>query len=305
MKIVIAGFSGFIGRELVTAFADQGHELVLLTRSPETVSSEWHSKGTIERWMPPSVGALTEHLEGADAVINLAGAPIDRRWSDSYKTLLWTSRIDSTKALVNAIKSCKMPPKVLACASAIGYFDGYPIDSPLIIETDAKGTGFISDLCDAWEKEAQKATQFGTRVVNVRIGLVLSDKGGMVSKIKLPFMLGLGGHVGSGKQWCPWVHIDDVIGVFEHVISRDNIQGVVHAVSPKGVDFATFCKQFAKRLNRWSLFHVPGFVLKGIFGEMSSIMLNTPPVTSTIQSMHSYEFKYRSLDSALRSLFVD
>jgi len=305
MKIVIAGFSGLIGNSLVEHLHTEGHELILLTRSPESVSAEWHEKGLVERWAPPSIGTLVELLDGVDAVINLAGAPIDRRWTDTYKTLLWTSRIDSTKALVNAMAKCKQPPKVFACASAIGFYDGYPIDSPMITENDSKGTGFISDLCDAWEKEAQKALLSGTRVVNVRIGLVLTENGGMISKIKLPFILGVGGHIGTGKQWCPWVHIDDVVGIFEHVIKTESVQGPVHAVAPEVVSFAQFCKEFAKQLNRWSLFHVSSFVLKLVFGEMSSIMLNTPPVGSTITKQHHYEFKYSALSKALNSILVE
>jgi uncharacterized protein (TIGR01777 family) len=200
---------------------------------------------------------------------------------------------------------CHNKPRVFACASAIGYFDGYPIDSPTIVENDAKGTGFISDLCDAWEKEAQKAESLGVRVVNVRIGLVLSLDGGMIAKIKLPFILGVGGHIGSGKQWCPWVHVDDVVGAFEYVIQHDTINGAVHAVAPEGVDFATFCRYFAKSLKRWSLFHVPAFVLKIAFGEMSSIMLNTPPVGTSFHKEHGYTFKYETLEKALSSLVVE
>lgn len=305
MKIVIAGFSGLIGSALVTHLHQEGHELTLLTRTPEEIDAVWHEKGAVERWAPPSEGVLTEVLDGVDAVINVSGAPIDRRWTDTYKTLLWTSRIDSTKAIVNAISKCKQPPKVFACASAIGYFDGYPVESPMIIETDSKGTGFISDLCDAWEKEAQRATQYGTRVVSVRIGLVLTEKGGMLAKLKLPFLLGVGGHVGSGKQWCPWVHIDDVVGIFEFVIQNDSLQGPVHAVAPHGKTFGEFCKLLAKTLKRWSLFHVPGIVLKLVFGEMSSIMLNTPPVGSRLSEIAGYEFKYETLDSALESIFVE
>ncbi|HXV49236.1 MAG TPA: TIGR01777 family oxidoreductase, partial [Candidatus Binatia bacterium] len=222
MKIVITGATGFIGSLLADRLWNQFHSLVLLSRRPlaevGVTKKEWFA------WAPPLGGEWEKAVDGADGIINLAGEPIaGKRWSDAQKEKLRSSRIDSTRALVQAIGKAKVKPKFLLSASAVGYYG--PHGDEVVTEQTAAGADFLSSLCVDWEAEALKAEADGVRVAVVRTGIVLDRGKGALKKMVPPFKMFLGGRLGSGKQWVPWIHIDDEVGLIQFLAENENSRG--------------------------------------------------------------------------------
>jgi len=302
MKIIIAGGTGFIGTALINDLTASGHHVTLLTRNPQRVQR--HSSGLLdaEQWDGATIGAWSQRLDGADAVINLTGESIGgKRWSSKQKELLTTSRLNATNAIVEAISRAVKKPEVLISASAVGYY-GNVVDGD-VTEDFPSGGDFLATLCKRWEESAMAARKFGVRVVTPRIGVVLDRDGGALKKMLLPFSLFAGGPLGSGKQWFPWVHRDDVVSVVRFALSERALSGPVNVAAPEYVNMKQFCAALGKVMRRPSWAPVPSFVLQMMLGEMSTIVLTGQKVVPQKLLQMKFQFKYPSLVLALQSIF--
>lgn len=294
MTVVIAGGSGFLGQKLAQRLAADGHQVLTLTRRPksEAGSLSWRPDGT--------PGDLPRHLEGVDAIVNLAGEGIaDRRWTAARKEALRSSRILSTRTLVTAMAACTRPVKVFVSASGVGYYGPHG-DEPLT-ESAPAGADFLARLCVEWEDEA-RAVGPGTRLAIVRTGLALSKDGGALKKMVMPFMLGLGATLGSGDQVMSWIHVDDWTALVAWLIQNDRAAGPFNATAPGPVTNHTFTRTLARVLHRPALLHAPGFVLKVAMGEMAGMLLTGQRALPAAAEHMGFRFTYRTLEPALESL---
>ena len=230
MKILVTGATGFIGRQVVLHLRDRGHEILVLTRDTQNAPVRLPIACPIFPWKGADQPPPREALAGVDAVVHLAGENIINRWTSSRKKEIIKSRVESTRQLIVAMQGLSHKPKVLVCASAIGFYGDRGDES--LDESVEPGEGFLSDLCRQWEEAARTAEKSGIRVVSLRIGVVLGHDGGALQPMLPPFRMGFGGRVGSGKQWMSWIHVRDLAGLILHVIDTDSVQGPVNAVSP-------------------------------------------------------------------------
>lgn len=291
MRVVVAGHTGFIGRQLCAHLKDLGHDVIGISRRADPKMPNSLNWDTLEQvGLPP-----------CDAVINLCGANImGKRWTPKYKEELIRSRVETCERLNAAIHAAVKPPEVFICASAIGY---YPIGTELSCdEDDSPGKGFMSELCKLWEKAARQPLPPRTRTAIVRIGVVLGTQGGALSRMLLPFKLGLGGPLGSGTQPFSWIHIDDLLDLFVHLMSSPLASGVFNGVAPGVVDNASFTKILAKHLGRPAFFWVPAPLLKLVLGEVSQVLLEGCKVVPKHTQASGFIFRYPTLERALDQL---
>lgn len=293
MKILITGGSGFIGQALVPSLIATGHELVVSSRNVEAA----------KRLLPRAV-QITDDIEGLaeagiEAVINLAGAGIaDQRWSTRRKGELLSSRLETTTSIVRLCERAPEPPKVLISASAVGFYGQQP-STIKVDEGTPPQSGFTHELCRQWEETAMQAEAFGVRVVRFRIGIVLGADGGMMAKVLLPFKLGAGGRLGSGQQWMPWVHRDDVVGVMTQALTDLSFSGAYNLSAPEPVRNITFTQTLGRVLGRPTLLITPAPVLKAVFGEMSELLLEGTQMVPARLTAAGYQFKFPVLEAAL------
>lgn len=296
MHILLTGGTGLIGRQLCRHWLSQGHRLTVLSRTPEKVAKIC---GAGVRGV-----ALLEDLgqEPVDAIVNLAGAPIaDRPWTSRRKALLWSSRITLTETLLAWMEQREHKPQVLISGSAIGWYgDGgereLTEDSAPVIDD------FASQLCIAWEETAQRAEGLGVRVVFIRTGLVLSAEGGFLSRLLLPFKLGLGGPLGNGRQWMPWIHINDEIGLIDFLLHQKSASGPYNACAPKPVRNREFAKTLGSVLHRPAFMPMPALALKVGLGELSSLLLGGQKALPARLLEAGYTFEFTDLRAALDDL---
>lgn len=304
MNIVATGGTGFIGRALCTALCHGGHRVSVLTRNAGQASYQPGVCVTPVEWNGRDTGPWEQTLEGADAIINLAGAPIaDARWTVARKQLLTDSRILTTRLLVRALSRCSSKPATFISASGIGYYGAS--DDRLLDEGAARGRGFLADLCLAWEAEALKAAELGVRVVILRTGMVLEQDGGALPKMLLPFRLYTGGPIMPGSQWVSWIHRRDHIGLVQWALANTHISGPLNAVAPEAVTMRDFCLRLGHAVHRPSWFPVPEFVLKLALGELGSMMTTGQRVIPRKALEGGYAFHHATLDSALQALFPE
>lgn len=294
MKLVVAGGTGFIGSPLCARLLELGHSLTLLTRSPAPAAS---TDKKILTWEPGFPGLWEEAIDGSDGVINLAGEPIAKRWTQRQKEKIASSRIEATRALVTAIAKAKERPKFLINASAIGYYG--PHGNEIVSEEAGPGSDFLSRLCVEWENEATKAEQHGLRVIRLRTGIVLGKGGGALPKMLLPFRLFVGGHLGSGEQWLSWIHMEDEIGLILFLLERVEARGAINATAPNPVTMSAFCKAVGDVLNRPSWAPVPAFAVRLLLGEMADMLLTGQRVMPTEAQKLGYNFRHPNLHEAL------
>lgn len=296
MKIVMAGTSGFIGKPLEASLA-KDHEVVRLTRRP--------APGAAVRqvaWDPSSQGEWVKEIDGADAVINLSGESIaGGRWTNDRKKALITSRLNSTRAIVDAIARASARPKVLLNASGIGGYG--PRDASPVDESAPYGSDFLADLCREWERQAQKAESFGVRVVLLRTGLVLGH-GGALEKMLLPFRLGLGGPLGDGKQVYSWIHIDDEVGAIRFALENSQVRGPVNLTAPQPAVMKDFAKTLGRVLGRPAFLPAPAFALRMLLGEMAGMLLTGQNARPAALEKAGYRFRYPELEGALRAILT-
>ncbi len=301
MKLVVAGGTGFIGARLCNQLDRQGHSLTILTRSVSAVDSP---NNTTILWQPGSPGTwernLEEAIDGADGVINLAGEPIaGKRWIAAQKRRLRSSRIDTTRTLVTAIGKAKKKPAFLLNASAVGYYG--PQGDEVITEESGPGGGFLAGLCSNWEEEAKRAESYGVRVIRLRTGIVLG-KGGALAKMVPPFKLFIGGPLGSGKQWMPWIHVEDEIGMIQLLMENSNARGAVNACAPNPVTMKEFCRTLGSVLHRPCWAPVPAFALRLLLGEMAEMLLTGQRAVPAAAERLGYRFRHPELREALENI---
>nr|MDT0658925.1 TIGR01777 family oxidoreductase [Micromonospora sp. DSM 115978] len=299
MRIIIAGSSGFLGSRLVDHLATAGHEIVRLVRraprSPEEI-----------RWDPGAGQLDPTALAGATAVINLAGAGVgDRRWTEAYRNLLRTSRVDSTGTLAGTIagRPAADRPKALINASAIGWY-GDTGDHP--VEEDAPaGDGFLADMCRVWEAATGPAETAGVRVVRLRTGYALHRDGGYLKPQLLPFRLGIAGRMGSGRQWLPWISLPDWLAAVTLLLERDDLAGPVNVVGPAPVTNAEFTRELAAALHRPALIPIPGPALRIAVGGLATDILTSARVLPGVLSRAGFTYRHPDLRSALHAALHD
>ena len=288
--VLVTGSTGLIGRRLVPYLRTLGYSVRGLSRHP--VGKDMF------RWDPSTGHIDPQALEGVDAVIHLAGENIaGGRWTESRKGRILQSRIDGTRTIVEAMKRLTNPPEVLVSASGVNYYD---TGSAPKTEDSALGSGFLSEVCQAWEAEAVKAREFGTRVVCVRTGIVLDPLGGALGKMLPAFRLGLGGLVGNGKQGFPWIAMDDLLNVYVSALSESSWNTAVNAVHPEAIDQSAFRRALGGVLRRPSVLPLPAFVVRLLFGQMGNeTLLADLTVSPKLLEQEGFEFRFVSLEEAL------
>ena len=293
MKIILSGAGGLIGSALMPSLEAAGHEVVRLVRPPRDA-------GASEEIWDPSSGRLDAAVvDGADAVINLNGRNIaDGRWTSEVKNALRSSRLDATRTIVEAISRAKNPPRVLINASAVGYYGDR--GDELLNEGSSQGEGFLAELSRDWESAALAARSDRTRVVLLRLGMVVA-RGGALGRMLTPFKLGVGGPIGSGRQYWPWIGIDDVAGVTKLVLEHDEIMGPVNVVSPQELRCSEFAQTLGAVLHRPAFMPMPAFAARFALGEMAEgLLLASARVQPKVLENAGYEYRAPTLDEAIR-----
>ena len=295
MKILISGSSGLVGRALSSALRGEGHAVARLVRPGGTLSP-----GDVS-WDPMAATVDTAAMEGTDAVVHLSGASIaGARWTPGRKAILRSSRIDTTRVLVDALGNLRTKPSVFVCASATGYYGDR--GDEILTESSSAGTDFVSLLARDWEAEASRAELKGIRASILRFGLVLSANGGALQRMLLPFRLGLGGRFGAGAQWMPWIAMEDAIGIIRASIADTRFSGPWNLVAPNPVRNSEFTRILAGVLHRPAIVPVPPFALRLALGEMAEALLlaSQRAVPARLLAMQ-YPFRFVTLEGALQA----
>ncbi|MCU0240759.1 MAG: TIGR01777 family oxidoreductase [Pyrinomonadaceae bacterium] len=295
MKILISGASGLVGTHLIPTLTAKGHSVFRLVRKAPKSADEI-------QWDAEKGFSETEKvkLENFDAVVHLAGDNVaSENWSDEKKRRIRESRTVGTRVLVDALKDLENPPKIFVSASAIGFYGNR--GDEILDENSPKGVGFFPEVCDAWEQEARKAEAFA-RVVCLRIGVVLANDGGALEKMLTPFKLGVGGVIGSGEQYMPWISIEDIVGIFNFALEND-VSGVLNTTAPNLVTNYEFTKTFGSVLNRPTILPLPAFAIKLMFGEMGETILlqGCRVIPKRLQEL-GYKFKFEKLEDAFKAV---
>ena len=295
MKVLISGSTGLIGSALIPVLTDAGHEVVRLVRSaPIAGESEVH-------WDPESERIDTAGLEGMDAVVHLAGENIgSARWTRGKKARIFDSRVKGTRLLCESLANLTRPPQVLVCASAIGYYGNRGTET--VNEESTSGFGFLAEVCVEWEIATEPLAETDIRLVNLRMGIVLSSEGGPLAKMLPPFKMGVGGVLGNGRQYMSWIALDDAVAAIHHTLVTDSLQGPVNNVAPHPVTNRELTKALGRVLRRPTLFPLPSFGLRLMFGrEMANeLFLSSTRVVPTRLLESGYAFQYADLEGALR-----
>lgn len=306
MKVVVTGATGFIGRPICADLVKGGHRVTALSRDAgrarsilghEIQSLEWGA-GKSDEWKQ----AVSE----AEAIIHLAGESVaGQTWTPQFKEKIRTSRVEPTRALFEVIAASAQKPSVLVSASAVGFYGDRKDET--ITEESKPGKGFLPEACQQWEQEVERASEFGVRVCRMRIGIVLG-KGGALEKMLhplplplSPWKLGLGGPLGNGKQWMPWIHLDDVVGLFLWAATTSEVKGAVNTTAPNPVTNAEFSHALGRALHRPSALPVPAFALKLLLGEFADTVLTGQKALPTVAQRLGYRFRYTDIDAAVKA----
>ena len=299
MKVLITGGTGLIGQALRQTLAAEGHEIVVLTRNP--TSAKGLGGGKAFAWQPEQGRPPIEAFAGVTAVIHLAGENVAARWTPEHKRRIRDSRVLGTRNLVLGMRQSAEPPAIFISSSAVGLY-GNRGDEQLT-EQAAPGTGFLADVCREWEAEIGQAQACGARTVALRTGVVLSRAGGALKTMLPAFQFGVAGKLGNGRQWFPWIHIADIVGLIKHTMLDEQVRGPLNAAAPNPVTNEEFTKELAAVLNRPALIPVPKFALELLFGEMAAVLLASQRVLPEVALKAGYQFQFPWLRAALRDLF--
>lgn len=294
MHVAVTGATGLVGRELTPLLTTGGHEVTRLVRREA-------GEGEV-RWDPQADTFSADALDGVEAVVHLAGKNIaSNRWNAKVKAEIRDSRVGPTRALCEGLARMQNPPKTLVCASAIGFYGNRGDET--LDESSAAGEGYLPEVCQQWEAATQPASEAGIRVVNLRFGVILSPKDGALKKMLLPFQMGAGGILGSGKQYMSWIAIDDAAGVILHAMMTEALTGPVNAVAPESCTNHTFTKTLGRVLSRPTIFPMPGFAARLVMGEMADdLLLASTRVEPKRLLDTDYDFRQPTLEAALRHL---
>ena len=296
MKILVSGSTGFIGSALVPFLTSDGHSVVQLLRKPVATVNPTLT------WDPAAGRLDAAAFEGFDAVVHLAGESIaSGRWTAAKKERIRSSRVDATRLLCNALARLGRPPKALICASAIGYYGDR--GDEVLREESAPGRDFLAGVCRDWEAASEPAARKGIRVVNLRFGVVLGRGGGALARMLPPFRLGLGGRIGSGRQYISWITLDDAVGSVQHALATGALRGPANAVAPRAVTNQEFTRTLGRTLGRPTLFPMPAFAARLAFGEMAdALLLGSARVEPARLLASGYRFRHGDLEGSLRHL---
>jgi uncharacterized protein len=296
VNITVTGASGLIGRRLLKNFRAANHGLTVLSRHTGT---NLPPGVALSAWDPMQGPAPEAGLRNADVVVHLAGEPVAQRWNQTVKERIRESRVQGTRNLVAGLAALTGRPKALVCASAVGYYGSRGNET--LLESSAAGTGFLPEVCVAWEREAQAAEALGIRVVRIRIGIVLDARGGALRQMLPPFRMGVGGKLGDGSQWMSWIHLADLASLFEFAVENP-VSGAFNGVAPNPVSNAEFTRELGKAVHRPAIFPVPGFALKVIFGEMSEVLLGSQLALPAAAQSAGFRFGFPDLPAALSNV---
>ena len=296
MKVTVSGATGRVGRHLVAALKARGDDVVALSRDPDKAGEQLGVKAYA--WDLKDEAVPKDALLGRDAVVHLAGEDVGQRWNKEIKAEILDSREKGTRNMVHSIFETKPRPKTLVCASAAGYYGDR--GSEVVDEAEPPGSDWLSEVCARWERQAETA-KVGTRLVIVRTGIVLDADGGALAKMLPPFKAGVGGSIGSGKQYMPWIHLDDLIGIYLAAIDNQAFHGPINASAPEPATNKDFAKALGHAIKRPALAPVPGIAIKAMYGEMSQIVLKGVRMVPGRAAELGYEFQHPDLGEALRS----
>jgi uncharacterized protein len=318
VRVSVTGATGLIGSRLVSALRARGDEVVVLSRDPkrarrslqdgaDPTAGGGSSKAAATdlqtvAWDPSAEPAPSSGLAGNDAVVHLAGEPITQRWSSTAKQAIRASRVEGTRNLVAGISAleAEQRPQTLISSSAVGYYGPRGVEP---IDEDAPpGPGFLAQTCVAWEAEADAGERLGLRVVKVRTGVLLDRAGGALAKMLTPFKLGVGGPLAGGRQYVSWIVPEDLVGIMLAALDEERWRGAVNATAPQPVRNSELSKALGRALHRPALLTVPGLALRALYGEMSEVVTTGARVVPTKALMNGYEFRYKSLGSALQAV---
>jgi uncharacterized protein len=303
MHVVVTGATGFIGMRVVAALRERGDRFTVLSRHPERALATVPGAARALLWSPGVRGAWMGAVDGCDAVLHLAGESVGgRRWNAAFKRRLLESRVLGTRDIVRAITEAKHKPALLLSASGIGYYGD--AGEARVDERSPAGSDVLSDICRAWEAEALAARTAGVRVVTPRFGLVLARDGGALPRLAQPFSFFAGGPLGSGRQWFPWVHVDDAIAAILHCMDTAPLDGAVNVVAPEPVRNKDFCAALGKAMGRPSWLRVPAFALRLAVGEFADTLLGGQRASCDALRESGFAFRHPALEGALASLYA-
>src|SRR5688572_1121655 len=295
MRFAVTGASGFIGRRLVTLLQENGHEVHVLGRAPRTGLPP---KVSYYIWDPIAGAPSAESLEGVEAVIHLAGEPVSQRWNPEVKRRIRASRVEGTNHLIEGLEALTDRPKSLVSGSAIGYYGDR--GDEVLTESSPPGKGFLPEVCVEWEQAAARAEAVGVRTAMVRTGVVLGSDGGALQKMLPPFKLGLGGPIGSGKQWMSWIHRDDLARLLLFAAMTPELRGPVNGTAPNPVTNADFSHALGRALRRPAILPTPLFAVRLLFGEMSEILVASQRAMPSAAQAVGFEFRHSEVFAALK-----
>ena len=281
-KIAITGASGFVGTNLINIFKKNGYEVIAIQRTDLS-----------------NINKLTSIINDCEIIINLAGANIIARWSDEYKKVLYSSRIDTTKALIEAMENCENKPKTFISTSAVGRYSNTQVHDE---ENFDYANDFLGNLCETWEDEALKANDLGIRTIIFRFGIVMGSDGGALSQMLLPFKFGVGGTIGNGKQAFSYIHIDDLKSAYKFVVENESCEGIYNMTAPVPTTNYGLTKALGKTLNRPTVLPIPQFVLNLIFSEGAKVLTDGQSVVPKRLQDAGFEFKYKTIEETIENL---
>ncbi len=293
--VAVTGSRGLVGSALAPALASAGHRLLRLVRGAAPPAAG----ALAARWDPESGALESSALAGVDAVVHLAGESVAGRWTESKKRRIRSSRVDATRGLAGSLARLERPPRVLVCASAVGYYGDR--GSELLREESAPGTGFLAEVCREWEAATEPAARARIRVVRLRIGMVVSRRGGALAAMLTPFRLGVGGPVGNGAQWVSWIAIDDLVSAILHALDAESLAGPVNAVAPEPVRNRELAQALGRVLRRPALLPLPAFAARLLLGQMADeLLLASARVEPARLRATGFSFRHATLEDALR-----
>jgi uncharacterized protein (TIGR01777 family) len=299
MNIFMTGATGFIGRALTLRLLGEGHAVTALVRDEARARSRL---GGDVAFVPESAGdaAMRDALASSDAVVNLAGEPLIGRWTAKRRQAIVASRVDLTERLVAAMRDAERTPRTLISASAVGYYGDR--GDEILREDSAAAAGFLGDLCARWEHAAMRAEELGARVVTLRTGIVLGREGGALAKLLTPFRLGLGGPIGSGKQYMPWIHLHDHVELIAAALRDDGLRGPMNLTAPEPVTNAAFARALGRALRRPAFMPLPAFALKAALGEAATVLLSSQRAVPQRAISAGFSFRYPEIEQALADI---